>query len=354
MKRWVWFVFVLAGCATQPVMQKSEMPIIEEPVPVETSTAQGDGKYYLDDGPPVEKTDNFVVDAIPQWEEVSAVNSRPYTALGQRFYPRTKIVPYYEKGVASWYGKRYHGRKTSLGEVYDMHKMTAAHPTLPLPSYVRVTRVSDGRRVVVRVNDRGPFLGGRLIDLSYAAARHLGIVNSGTAEVVVEAIVVSPDGRIQSPNDLAGNLAASLKHTSVIASVTISTENSAVSSIALPTKDILSSTAQPSVTSPKTITVSLPETLSDSSSKEKQVISSTPPGTYIQMGFFSVLANANRLMKNFMTANFSGLMGNVLINKEKKGRYFVWVGPYDSSQIAKRDEKALCEAGWCGFLVEFP
>lgn len=103
--------------------------------------------------------------------------------------PFTNYVAYKEQGDASWYGRRYHGRKTSSGEIYDMFAMTAAHTILPIPSYVRVTRVDDGRSVIVRVNDRGPFLNERLIDLSYTAAKKLGVVATGTAEVIVEAIL---------------------------------------------------------------------------------------------------------------------------------------------------------------------
>ena len=97
----------------------------------------------------------------------------------------TSIAPYRARGVASWYGRRYHGQRTSIGEVYDMYGMSAAHPTLPLPSYARVTNLSNGRSVIVRVNDRGPFLNNRLIDLSYAAAYRLGYVDRGSATVEV-------------------------------------------------------------------------------------------------------------------------------------------------------------------------
>ena len=103
--------------------------------------------------------------------------------------PATSLRPYHERGVASWYGRKFHGQKTSSGETYDMYAMTAAHPTLPLPSYARVTNVATGKSVVVRVNDRGPFLHDRVIDLSYAAAHRIGIAQKGSGEVEVEAIL---------------------------------------------------------------------------------------------------------------------------------------------------------------------
>ena len=109
--------------------------------------------------------------------------------VGKSFTPMTALQPFRQRGVASWYGKRYHGQKTSSGEVYDMYAMTAAHPTLPIPSYARVTHAGNGKSVVVRINDRGPFHAGRVIDLSYVAAYKLGFVQAGSAEVVVESIV---------------------------------------------------------------------------------------------------------------------------------------------------------------------
>src|SRR5690606_22759323 len=127
------------------------------------------GGYYLDDGPgrgaPVDLA--AIPDAVPRVEPLRAVNRPPYAAFGRRSVPMTELTPYRSRGVASWYGRRYHGRQTSSGEVYDMYAMTAAHPTLPLPSYVRVTHLGNGRSVVLRVNDRGPFLNDRLIDLSW-------------------------------------------------------------------------------------------------------------------------------------------------------------------------------------------
>ena len=148
------------------------------------------GGYYLDDGPgrlsPADVA--AIPDAVPRAEPVLLRTARPYTVFGRTYTPMTVRAPYRERGTASWYGRRYHGKPTSSGEPYDMYAMTAAHPTLPIPSYVRVTRVADGRSVVVRVNDRGPFLQNRLIDLSYTAAAKLGFVEAGSAEVEVEAI----------------------------------------------------------------------------------------------------------------------------------------------------------------------
>lgn len=151
------------------------------------------GGYYLDDGPGgVDRVRLARLleqpDPVPVDEKLLDRANRPYQVMGQRFTPMTERKPYRQAGVASWYGKRFHGRPTSTGEIYDMYAMTAAHPTLPLPSYARVRNLENGREVVVRVNDRGPFLRGRLIDLSYLAAHKLGYVRQGHARVLVELI----------------------------------------------------------------------------------------------------------------------------------------------------------------------
>lgn len=130
-----------------------------------------------------------IPDAEPRVEPLHRFANRPYHVMGQSFVPVTELRAFRQRGHASWYGRRFHGKPTSSGEPYDMYGMTAAHPTLPIPSYVRVTHLGNGRSVVVRVNDRGPFLRGRVIDLSYAAAHKLGYINTGSAEVEVEQIL---------------------------------------------------------------------------------------------------------------------------------------------------------------------
>ncbi len=147
------------------------------------------GGYYLDDGPPKSTLDLAKVkDAVPHMEPLSATGNKPYVVFGKRYVPLKSSQGFRQKGTASWYGKKFHGKRTSSGEAYDMYKMTAAHTVLPLPSYVRVTNLKNGRRVVVRVNDRGPFKHDRVMDLSYAAAMKLDVVKSGTADVEIIAV----------------------------------------------------------------------------------------------------------------------------------------------------------------------
>jgi rare lipoprotein A len=133
-----------------------------------------------------------VADAIPHGEPKSRGGNPPfYDVFGKRYYVLSSSVGYWERGVASWYGPGFHQVRTSTGERYDMYAMTAAHKTLPLPAYVRVTNLQNGRSVVVRVNDRGPFVGNRIIDLSYSAAARLDMLRNGTAMVDVRAIDTS-------------------------------------------------------------------------------------------------------------------------------------------------------------------
>ena len=127
-------------------------------------------------------------DPNPKVEAPSRIGNKPYQVFGQRYTPLIAPTKFEQSGVASWYGRKFHGHKTSNGEVYNMYAMTAAHKTLPLPSYVRVTNLSNQKSAIVRVNDRGPFHGKRIIDLSYAAAYKLGVYHTGTAKVHIELV----------------------------------------------------------------------------------------------------------------------------------------------------------------------
>lgn len=163
----------------------------------DTRSGSGSGPRFedvRDSGPSRHIDTSHVPDAVPRYEErTMAGNKNPYTVLGKTYYLIEDESAYKERGRASWYGTKFHGRRTSNGEIYDMYAMTAAHKTLPIPSYVRVTNVANGKTVVVRVNDRGPFHDDRIIDLSYAAAQRIGILGSGTGLVDVE-IVLPQDG----------------------------------------------------------------------------------------------------------------------------------------------------------------
>lgn len=160
------------------------------PKPPPAAPPSRPGGFYQDDGPPLQMPADIMAtpDAAPRIEPFHSGASRPYVALGRSYTPLTDDRPLVQRGLASWYGRQFHGNRTSIGEIYDMFAMTAAHPTMPLPSYARVTNLRNGAVVIVRVNDRGPFRDGRVIDLSYAAAARLGIAATGTGEVEVQRI----------------------------------------------------------------------------------------------------------------------------------------------------------------------
>jgi len=145
--------------------------------------------YVTDSAPSGDVDVSGIPDAVPRDEPHSKGGNQPsYKVFGKKYYVLNSAEGFREHGVASWYGNKFHGKRTSNGEVYDMYAMTAAHKQLPLPTYVRVTNQRNGRSVVVRVNDRGPFLKDRIIDLSYVAAKKLGMTKKGTAPVEIEAI----------------------------------------------------------------------------------------------------------------------------------------------------------------------
>jgi rare lipoprotein A len=177
---------VLAACSSTP-----KSPSTPKPAP---SKPSGSGGYYLDDGPGADAAKNTpayldsIPDAVPRAEKFHSGANKPYTVFGRSYAPVVNNDAFRQTGVASWYGRKFHGNMTSIGEIYDMYAMTAAHPTLPLPSYVRVTNPANAKSVVVRVNDRGPFHSDRIIDLSYAAAHRLDIVRRGSGQVTVERV----------------------------------------------------------------------------------------------------------------------------------------------------------------------
>ena len=157
-------------------------------------TAPRRSPYYSDDGPPQAVPENLdrVPDAVPRTEPPHRYANRPYTVFGETYTPVVDTQPFKQRGVASWYGRKFQGQKTASGEPYDMFKMTAAHKTLPIPSYVKVTNLANGKSVVVRINDRGPFHSNRIIDLSYAAASRLGLAAKGSGMVEIERVFEPP------------------------------------------------------------------------------------------------------------------------------------------------------------------
>jgi len=174
---------VLAACASAPA------PVPESP---------NAGRYSIQqDRAPTRIVDlASIPDVVPEpVNRTMAGNRSPYTVLGKSYRVLPTEEGYSERGVASWYGEKFHGHKTSNGEVFDMYQVSAAHKSLPIPSFLRVTNLDNNRSIIVRVNDRGPFHGDRIVDLSYAAAMKLGYADTGTARVQLESVVASGTSR---------------------------------------------------------------------------------------------------------------------------------------------------------------
>jgi rare lipoprotein A len=202
-------VLLLSACGSAPktntskpeaVKSEPKTPVHATPTPVKiASTApvlpkanSGRGGYYQDDGPGEEIPADLesTVDPIPVVEAYSRTGNKPYKVFGKTYTPIVDVTtPFKQRGIASWYGKKFHGKRTSSGEPYDMYRVTAAHPTLPIPSYARVTNLSNGKQIIVRINDRGPFHSSRIMDLSYTAALKLGYLGKGSSEVELERLL---------------------------------------------------------------------------------------------------------------------------------------------------------------------
>lgn len=295
------FCFTLISCGGGGIIKQDEAVQTPEPIAEAPSKpATKPGGYYLDDGPGENPPPNIdsIPDAVPRNEILLARANRPYSALGKRYVPMTEYKPYKERGLASWYGKRYHGRKTSSGEIYDMYGMTGAHTTLPLPSYVRVTNVQNGRSVVVRINDRGPFHDDRLIDLSYAAAYKLRLVKNGSGMVEVEAIDASNSAMFKP-------VASSAVESGSAKTVTAQVE------------------PPPPVPQPTAI-----------DAPAQQQTSAPSSGNYVQVGAFKHRPNAESLIGKLKNQN---LVGNVPVESwYNEGTYRVRLGPYTSRQEAEQ------------------
>lgn len=289
-----------------------------------TPTKRGGG-YYKDDGPDQNPPDNLdtIPDAEPRNEPVFAASTRPYIALGQSYTPMKARAPFVQEGVASWYGKKFHGAKTSTGEAYDMYAMTAAHPTLPLPSYVRVTNLENGRSVIVRVNDRGPFHNNRIIDLSYTAAWKLDYINKGSTRVKVETILIDANTAVY---------AAKVDKPSPAPEKVIPTPNKA----AIDTRETQEAIAL-FQDSPPSIAA-----LTDSPL--------TPPiperGIFLQLGVFSTDRNAQSF-REYLQTELAWLRQNpseTLHVLNEQGSYRLHLGPFNNTELARSTAERITQS----------
>jgi len=248
-------------------------------------------------------------------------NPNSYVVRGKRYHVMTNNTAFQQSGVASWYGTKFHGRKTSSGEPYDMFAMTAAHKTLPLPTWLEVINQDNQKRIVVKVNDRGPFIDGRIIDLSYAAATKLGVVATGTANVTITAI------------DPAQYLARKNNHPAI----TIA----AATPVALPTIARTSTSAE-------TVPFPLPATLRPGPVIDKTANTDNSPleisGFYLQVAAFNERHNAEQLRQRLLPLK----PGNIQINPgQKSGQalYRVRIGPLASLSEAGKIAAQLTSLG---------
>lgn len=280
------------------------------------------GGYYKNDGPHrnVAVDISSIPDAVPKWEPVDPSRSRPYTALGRKYYPLTDARNYRQRGVASWYGRQFHGRRTALGEKYDMYAMTAAHTTLPLPSYVQVRNLANNKTVVVRVNDRGPFLHNRLIDLSYAAAYKLDMLKTGTANVEVVAI---------TPGSRPAPVTAGVEIKPVAAAA-----NEPISGEPLPAAETTAVTMPASISPPAVATTS------------------TRTEIYLQVGAFGAMENAENLRSRLEQADFKPVL-IMPLQKTAQKLFRVRIGPLDTAADGEILARRLAKFGIAGSRIVF-
>ncbi len=318
-------------------------------VPPKSST--GKGAYYKDDGPGDNIPEGLenTVDPIPTLENYSRSGNKPYVVFGKTYTPiADSTTPFVQRGVGSWYGKKFHGQKTSSGELYDMYKITAAHPILPIPSYARVTNLTNGKQIIVRINDRGPFHASRIIDLSYTAALKLDVIGKGSSQIEVERLL---------PADIE-RMAENRKNQPVQPSQSIQPVQVARQDMAVAVTTPVPARELPVVRANPAATMSMEELLASQDSKpvEKftQPVSGTSntsaaitlsatPGYYIQFGAYAIRANAEAIMNHLKGRATSQLPGFDIV--QQGSLYRLVSGPF-----ANRTEAAaaIAQAGDLG------
>ena len=324
--------------------------------------ARRGGGYYLDDGPDANPPANLdaVPDAVPKIEPFAPSNSKPYVVFGKTYTPDISGGPYKVQGRASWYGKKFHGQSTANGERYNMYGMTAAHPTLPLPSYARVTRISSGKSVVVRLNDRGPFLNDRVIDLSYVAAYKLGMLGPGSADVVVERI--TPD-QIRNWQPAPATLNVASTTNAAVQPIAVTQDVATTNAISEPTQPAynretiaplalaaasMSTTApaRPNASSqvPPPAQSTLPPPAAGNTPVATQSItpsasaatatSALPGSMYLQLGAFSDASKAQALAARVSSQIPADLGASVRVEQTTNNLHRVRIGPFASREAA--------------------
>lgn len=311
---------LLAACGTtQPesAARKAPAPITSKPqpgIPVLPAAGSGRGAYYQDDGPGDNPPPGLLEtpDAEVRNDPLLPRSNRPYVVFGKTYTPIPLGSDFKQRGLGTWYGKKFHGARTSSGELYDMYKMTAAHPTLPIPSYARVTNIGNGNSVVVRINDRGPFHSSRIIDVSYTAALKLGLLVNGSSQLEVVHLPPAEIERMIAARKAGGNAPAT-------AAANLPPERA----------------VQPAQAMPK----AAPMLASSSGEEAKPVLTggAPEPGFYLQLGSYTRAEGADGLRKR-LQASDAGLSLDV----EPAGKFYrLFAGPYASREDAQAAGKAL-------------
>ncbi len=294
---------LLVGCTSLGPRTQEPGASAEPARPTALPPLRGGG-YYKDDGPGANPPPNLhaVPDAVPRVEPLHRFANNPYRVKGVTYSPDLSGQPYFARGLASWYGRRFHGKPTSSGEPYDMYAMTAAHKTLPIPSYARVTNVDNGRSVVVRINDRGPFHPGRIIDLSYTAAYKLDLLGSvGLVEV---------EQLFPEAGDAPTSFAAGAEE------------------------------------APRVLAVETPPAAHpvrpEAASAVMQTASPPAAGVYLQVGAFSRAESAQALADRLMRGLGRQVPG--VVQQQEGGLIKVQAGPYTSAAEADRAARGLADS----------
>jgi rare lipoprotein A len=349
----------LWGCASPPTTtnQTSANSSPKSTSITADNTQKKPGGYYQEDGPQAQmppETDLLATpDAVPLAEEIPNKHfNRPYVVMGKTYTPLTHRESFQEEGIASWYGKQFHGKRTSSGEPYNMYTMTAAHPTLPIPSYVRVTNLSNQRQVIVKVNDRGPFHRGRIIDLSYTAALKLGYVNQGSTKVKIERILgnelISAKQNVQQSNQNTNQKPIAELNTNTVVSTSNNTPPTSISA------------SQPPIVMGSVISNKLPILASsldpDTQPKPKASFENTPstgePQENNQKRYFLQLANFSTAdAASRMVEEYRAKIGTVLSVLKESGFHKVVAGPFNDETATRAKQKQMRQSGFSSFLL---
>lgn len=333
---------LLTACGSTPrapAPVQETRPVTAKPsgAPVLPKANSGKGGYYKDDGPgdnPPEGLE-FTVDPIPMVESFSRSANKPYVIFGKTYTPiADSTTPFIQRGVGSWYGKKFHGQRTSSGEPYDMYKITAAHPTLPIPSYARVTNLGNGKQIIVRINDRGPFHASRIIDLSYTAALKLQILGKGSSQIEVERLL---------PADIE-RMAENRKNQAV----PVNQPAPVLANNAFPTRapEVAAVVSTSPVPAPASVNMEALNTAQDSRPVEKlSTVAATPAttGFYLQFGAYAIRANAENIMGHLKGKADNRLPGFDIV--QQGSLYRLLSGPFNSRAEA---QQVLAQVGDLG------